>query len=62
MRDYRALAKSGDHFDYMLQSFRVAETEAELTKVMMLFVFDTKYDRGDVLLAEKAIKAEKGWT
>lgn len=57
----RDLAKDPEKLDRMLKAFEVAESNDELTQLSMLYVFDMTYDRGDVLLAVKLTKQEKGW-
>jgi len=61
-RRLRDQAQDKGKYDHMLQSLRVAENGAELAQLLMLFVMDMSYGRADVLLAEKSIKLEKGWT
>lgn len=60
--DPRAFAQDPEKLDRMLKAFEVAENSDELNQLSMLYVFDMSYDRGDVLLAVKLTKQEKGWT
>jgi len=58
---YRDLAKNQAQYDGMVMMLSVCKTQAELDQAAMLFVFDMNYDRGDISMALKFVKQQKGW-
>lgn len=57
----RDLAQNQAQYDGMVMMLSVCKTQAELDQAAMLFVFDMNYDRGDISMALKFVKQQKGW-
>lgn len=57
----RAQAKEPEKFDRMVKLMGATENREDLQTATLLYVLDMSYDRGDICLAEKAVKQSKGW-
>jgi hypothetical protein len=58
---YLKAAEDKEKYTQMVTTFSTAETPQDLSKLELLYIFDMSYPRGDISLASKRVKIDKGW-
>ena len=58
---FREEAKDKDYYDQIVHFLMTMETEEELEKAQLAYLLNPAVDRGDLYIAQDAIRRTKGW-